>query len=88
VAGMQDAPSYARQIYEQVAGEYADAADLGLYLARVVAELFEMSPGAREHISDLVIAEHVEELSRRGEEEAMRAVLRVQRDWSSGDMAR
>ena len=88
MAGQQDARDYARQIYEQVANEYADPTDLALYLAKVIAEILELSPGAREHISDFVIAELVEELARHGEEEAVRAVLMAQRDWSRGDMAR
>ena len=88
MASMQDARDYARQIYEQVADVYADPTDLGLYLAKVVAELFELSPGAKEHISDFLIADLCEQLGMRGEEEAMRAVLKVQRDWSRGDTER
>jgi hypothetical protein len=76
----QDASVYANQIFAHVADEHADTTDL--YLAKLIAELFEMSPGAREHISDFLVADLCEELARRGEEEAMRAVLVVQRDWS------
>ncbi len=84
----QNAREHANQIFAHAAGEHADTADLGLYLAKVTAELFEMSPGAREHISDLLIADLCQELDRRGEGEAMRSVLVVQRDWSRGDIAR
>ncbi len=79
-----DPGTYARQLYEQATGEHADPVDLGLYLAKVIAELFEMSPGAREHISDFILVELVEELHRRGQcgQEAARMVAEVQRDWS------
>jgi hypothetical protein len=80
--GMQDARTYACQIFEQVAAEHADPTDLGLYLAKAIAEILELSPGAREHISDLFIADLCEEFGRHGEEEAMRAVLKVQSRWS------
>ena len=80
---MQDARAYANEIFTQVSNEYADTRDLGLYLAKVIAELFELSTGAREHISDFLIADLCLELSRRGEEEAMHAVLKVQRDWAN-----
>ena len=82
MAEKEDARAYARQIYEQVADKHADSDDADLYLAKLIAELFEMSPGAREHISDLLIADLCEELGGRGEEDAMRAVLKVQRDWA------
>jgi hypothetical protein len=51
------------------------------FLARVVAELFEAEPGVREHISDLFFVELTEELHRRGEGDAVRAVLEVQNHW-------
>jgi hypothetical protein len=84
VAGQQDARDYANEIFAHVSHEHTDTTDVGLYLARVVAELFEISPGAREHISDFLIADLCEELGKRGEVEAMRAVLAVQRDWAQG----
>jgi len=59
-------------------------ADADLYASRVVAELCEISPIVREHISDLILVELTEELYRRGEpgREAARMVAEVQRDWS------
>jgi len=51
------------------------------YLARVVAELLEAESTVREHISDFYFVELTEELSRRGEEGAMQAVLDVQAAW-------
>lgn len=51
------------------------------YLARVVAELFSAEPRVRTHISDLFFADLTDELSKRGEAEAVRAVLEVQNDW-------
>ena len=51
------------------------------YLARMVAELFSAEPLVRTHISDLFFADLSDELSRRGEESAMRAVLEVQTHW-------
>ena len=79
---MQDARAYANEIFTQVSNEYADTRDLDLYLAKVIAALFELSTGAREHISDFLIADLCQELGRLGEERAMRAVLMVQRDQS------
>ena len=51
------------------------------YLARVVAELFEAEPGVLEHVSDLFFADLSDELSIRGERDAVRAVLEVQTYW-------
>ena len=51
------------------------------YLARVVGELMEAEPGVREHVSDLFFVELAEELSRRGEADAVRVVLEVQKSW-------
>ncbi len=53
--------------------------------ARVTSELFETSPGLREHVSDLLLTDLAEELCRRGDagREAARAVAEVQRDWMS-----
>jgi hypothetical protein len=51
------------------------------YLARVVDELFSAEPDVREHISDLFFVELTEDLSGRGEEDAVRAVLEVQTFW-------
>lgn len=78
----QDAREHANQIFVHVAGEHADADDVALYLAHMVAALFELSPITRVQITDFVIADLVAELGRRSEENAMRAVLAVQRDWS------
>ena len=44
-------------------------------LARVVAELFEAEPSVREHISDFFFVELAEELHRRGQQHAAKAVL-------------
>ena len=78
----QDAREYANQIFMHVAGKDADSDDVALYLAHMVAALFELSPIARVHITDFVIADLVAELAIRSEENAVRAVLTVQRDWS------
>jgi len=52
------------------------------YLARVVAELFEAEPGVLEHVWDLFFADLLEELGRRGQQVAMKAVIEVQNDWN------
>jgi hypothetical protein len=72
----------ARQLFEHLAEVHGTDADL--YLAKVIAELFELSPIAREHVSDLILVELSEELCRRGRagREAARVVAEVQRDWS------
>ncbi len=51
------------------------------YLARVVAELFGAEPGVREHISDWFFADLLEELGRRDQQVAMKAVIEVQNRW-------
>jgi hypothetical protein len=52
---------------------------------KVIAEILELSPGAKEHISDLVLVELVEELHHRGQpgRDASRLVGEVQRHWSN-----
>ena len=76
-----DPATFAYQLLEHLADVHGDAA-ADLYLARVVAELFELSPITREHvISDLFFVELAEELGRRGEEDAVRAMLEVQTYW-------
>jgi hypothetical protein len=84
VTEKQHAHDYANQIFTHVSHEHADMTDLGLYLARVIAELLELSPVAREHVSDLILVELTEELHRRGwpGRNAARMVGEVQRDWS------
>jgi len=79
-----DPATFAYQLFEHLADVHGDAA-ANLYLARVVAELFELSPILREHISDLILAELVEELCRRRQagREVARAVAEVQRDWAN-----
>jgi hypothetical protein len=66
----------AAEIFDE---DYAD-----LYLANVVAELFELNPGLREHISDLILVKVSEELYRRGApgRDAARMVAVIQREWS------
>ena len=73
----------ARQLFEHLAEVHGDA-DADLYASRVVAELFDLSPIVREHISDLLFVELTEELHRRGNpgRDAARLVAEVQRDWS------
>jgi hypothetical protein len=51
------------------------------YLARVVGELLEAESAVRTHVTDLFFVELAEELSRRGEADAVRAVLEVQSHW-------
>ena len=79
-----DPTSFARQLFEHLAG--AHGTDTDLYLAKVIAELFELSPIALEHISDLLLADLTEELHRRAEpgRDAARMVGEVQRDWTQG----
>ena len=86
MAEKQHARDYANQIFTHVSNEYADSADLGLYLARVIAELLELSPVAREHVSDLILVDLTEELHRRGGpgRNAARMVSEVQRNWMRG----
>ncbi len=79
-----DPETFALQLAEHVADLHGDDR-VDLYLARVVAELFETSPGLREHISDLLLTDLTEELCRRGDagREAARAVAEVQRNWAN-----
>ena len=78
-----DAETFALELAERVEIQQAGA-DIDLYLARAVERLFEMSPGLREHISDLLLAELSQALHRRGApgREAARMVAVVQREWS------
>jgi hypothetical protein len=78
-----DPETFALQLAERVEVQQAGA-DVDLYLARTVERLFEMSPGLREHISDLLLADLSEELYRRGwpGRNAARMVAEVQRDWT------
>jgi hypothetical protein len=78
----QDARAYANEIFTHVNHENPDTTDLGVFLAKVIAELLELSPGAREHISDFLIVDLCEELGRRGHQDAVRVVLEVQSHWS------
>ena len=80
-----DPASFASALFEHLNDAHGAGADL--YASRVVAELFELSPIVREHISDLLIlVELSEELYRRGEpgRNAARMVAEVQRDWTQG----
>lgn len=60
-------------------------AEADLYLARGVAEHFELSSIVREHISDLTLADLTEELHRRGRagKDASRMVGEVQHHWAN-----
>ncbi len=51
------------------------------YLTRVVAELFGIQPGVLGHVVDKWFVDLTEELTRRGQEDAVRAVLEVQARW-------
>ena len=75
----------AHQLFKRIADVHGDA-DADLYLARVIAELFDLSPIAREHVSDLILADLPEELHRRGGQgrSAARMVAEVQRDRMRG----
>ena len=76
--------TFAYQLFEHLAVVHGDA-EADLYLARVVAELFELSPIVREHVSDLILADLTEELHRHGQpgRDAFRLVGEVQRHWQS-----
>lgn len=80
-----DPAAFARQLFEHLADVHGDA-DADVYLARVIAELFGLSPIAHEHICDLILVELVEELHRRGRHgrEAAQLVAETQRDWTQG----
>jgi hypothetical protein len=79
--GQQGPATFARQLFEHLADVRSTDADL--YLAKVIAELFELSPITREHVSDLILVELSEELHRRGNpgRETARMVAEIQRDW-------
>lgn len=57
-----------------------DAADA--YLIRVVAEVFGIAPGVLGHVADKWFTDLTEELSRRDEGDAVRAVMEVQDHWN------
>ncbi len=77
-----DPDTFAYQLFEHLADVHGDA-EADLYLARVVAELFELSPIVREHVSDLILADLTEELYRHGRagKDAARMAGVVQRHW-------
>ena len=79
-----DPGTFANQLFEHLADVHGDA-EADLYLARVVAELFELSPIVREHISDLILADLTEELHRHGRagKDAARMAGVVQRHWAN-----
>jgi hypothetical protein len=76
---------FASRLFAHLAFVHGDA-NAGLYASRIVAELFELSPIVREHVSDLLLADLTEELHRRGQpgRDAARMVAVVQRDWTQG----
>lgn len=80
-----DPATFAHHLFEHLADVHGEAS-ADLYLAKVIAELFELSPIALEHISDLLLADVTEQLYRRGKAglEAARLVAEVQRDWTQG----
>ncbi len=55
--------------------------DAQCYLIAVVREIFVVNPGTLEHFVDKWFTDLAEELSRRGQEDAMRAVLEVEQRW-------
>ncbi len=75
-----DPGTFAYQLFEHLAVVHGEA-DADLHASKVVAELFEISPKVREHVSDLVLAE---ELHRHGQpgRDAARMVAEVQRRWA------
>ena len=79
-----DPGTFAYQLFEHLVDVHGDA-EADLYFARVVAELFELSPIAREHISDLILADLTEELHRHGRagKDAARMAGVVQRHWAN-----
>ena len=79
-----DPGTFAYQLFEHLADVHGDA-EADLYLARVIADLFELSPIVREHVSDLILADLTEELHRHGQpgRDASRLVGEVQRHWQS-----
>ena len=77
-----DPATLARELFEVAVNMRGDA-DADMYLSKVVAELFELSPIVRETVSDLYTVELVESLHQHGEpgRDAARMVGVVQRDW-------
>ena len=63
---------------EQAVGEE----EVDTRITRVVAELLGIRPAVLDHIVDKWFTDLTEQLSRRGEEDAVRAVLEVQNHWS------
>lgn len=51
------------------------------YLVRAIAEVFAREPGVLGHIVDKWFTDLTEELGRRGQEDARRAVLEVEERW-------
>ena len=80
-----DPATFAHELFAHLAFVHGEA-DADLYASRVVAELCELSPIVREHISDLILADLTEELHRRGKagRDAAQLVGEVQRDWIQG----
>ncbi len=78
-----DPATLARELFETAVSMCGNA-DADLFLARVISEVLEASPVAREHISDLVLVDLVEALHRHGEpgRDAARMVGVVQRHWN------
>jgi hypothetical protein len=74
-----DPATFAQRLFGHLAEVHGTDADL--YLAKAIAELFDLSPIARDHVSDLFFVELTEELSGRGKKDAVRAVLKVQTFW-------
>jgi len=52
---------------------------------RFVDELFETRPDLRQHFSDLLLEELLEELHRRGAKDAANKVTEVQAHWNQED---
>jgi hypothetical protein len=79
-----DPGTFAYQLFEHLADVHGDA-EADLYLARVVAELFELSPIVREHVSDLILADLTGGLHRHGRagKDAARMAGVVQRHWAN-----
>ena len=58
-------------------------ADRDARLIRFVDEAMERRPAVKQHFSDLLLEELVEELHRRGAKDAAQLVQEIDQDWSN-----
>ena len=80
----QDAGIFAYALVEHVADQEGDAAAQA-YLIEVIEEVMQLCPAVREHFSDLLLGELVEEIARREDSRHSHAVIElikaIEQDW-------